>query len=213
MLVTREADYAIRCVFEVARNGRISAAEVARLQGISPTFLGKIVQSLARAGILATRRGVGGGITLAVPIDAISLLQVIEAVEGPLCVNDCLRDPSVCLRAPECPAYPYFCQAQASLRAILDVDFATLLAAGRPSIPFVVTNGDTLAIVDGEAAVRANGQAARSNGRTARVYGHAAHGVSPVDGDARVMEGDDPSGGAACTVEPGVEEPREGADA
>lgn len=212
MLVTREADYAIRCVLEVARHGRISAAEVARLQDISPTFLGKIVQSLARAGILATRRGVGGGITLAVPIEAISLLRVIEAVEGPLCVNDCLRDPPMCLRIAECPAYSYLCRAQESLRAILDVDFATLLATGPPSIPFVVTNGDTLAVVDGEAAIRANGQAARGIGRAARVYGHAAHGVNPVDDGARVPEGDDPSAGAACTAQAKVDDPREGGE-
>ncbi len=81
MLVTREADYAVRCVVEVARAGRTSAAQVARVQGISPTFLGKIVQSLARAGILATRRGVGGGISLARAVEDITLLQVIEAVD------------------------------------------------------------------------------------------------------------------------------------
>uniref|UniRef100_A0A831XQJ3 NADH-quinone oxidoreductase subunit L n=1 Tax=Thermus islandicus TaxID=540988 RepID=A0A831XQJ3_9DEIN len=89
VLVTREADYAIRCVLEVARHGRISAARVAALQGISPTFLGKIVRSLARAGILATRRGVGGGIALAVPAGSITVLHVIEALEGPL------RNPSL----------------------------------------------------------------------------------------------------------------------
>lgn len=127
MLVTREADYAIRCVIEVARHGRISAAQVAALQGISPTFLGKIVQSLAKAGILATRRGVGGGIALAQPVEAITLLQVIEAVEGPLVLNDCLTNPPQCGHIDVCPAYSYLCEAQDNMRGILDVSFAEVI--------------------------------------------------------------------------------------
>ena len=127
MLVTREADYAVRCVVEVARTGRTSAAQVARVQGISPTFLGKIVQSLAKAGILATRRGVGGGISLAKPAEEFTLLQVIEAVEGPLCINDCLQSPSQCGHVSSCPAYPYLWEAQARLRETLDVSFAELV--------------------------------------------------------------------------------------
>ena len=128
MLVTREADYAIRCVIEVARHGRISAAQVAGLQGISPTFLGKIVQSLAKAGVLATRRGVGGGISLALPVEQITLLQVIEAVEGPLCINDCLTNPPQCQHLDTCPAYPFLSEAQGNLRQILDVSFAEVIA-------------------------------------------------------------------------------------
>jgi len=127
VLVTREADYAIRCVVEVARTGRTSAAQVARVQGISPTFLGKIVQSLAKAGILATRRGVGGGIALAKPVEDLTLLEVIEAVEGPLCINECLQTPTQCGLVQDCPAFPYLCEAQARLRETLDVSFALLV--------------------------------------------------------------------------------------
>jgi Rrf2 family protein len=128
VLVTREADYAVRCVVEVARSGRTSAAQVARVQGISPTFLGKIVQSLAKAGILATRRGVGGGISLAKPVDDFTLLEVIEAIEGPLWINECLRSTDRCPHVDTCPAYPYLCEAQARLREALDVTFAEMMA-------------------------------------------------------------------------------------
>ena len=130
MLVTREADYAFRCVLEVARAGRISAAEVARREDISLTFLGKIVQSLARAGILATRRGVGGGMSLAVPPESITLLQVIEAVEGPLLVNSCLTNPPQCDRIATCAAYPFLCKAQAVLREALSATVGELLEHG-----------------------------------------------------------------------------------
>jgi Rrf2 family protein len=159
VLVTREADYAVRCVVEVARSGRTSAAQVAREQGISPTFLGKIVQSLAKAGILATRRGVGGGISLAKPIEDLTLLQVIEAIEGPLWINECLRSPGRCAQEATCPAYPYLCEAQARLREALDVTFAVLLA--EPETPTTLAP----AFVPPDEALGD----ARGNGRRVRV--------------------------------------------
>jgi Rrf2 family protein len=128
MLVTREADYAIRCVLEVARHGRVSAAQVARTRSISRTFLGKIVQTLAKAGIVSTRRGVGGGISLAVAPEDVTLLQIIEAIEGPLVLNECLLPQPECAHIAICPAYPYLCEAQGSLRRILDVSVAEMLA-------------------------------------------------------------------------------------
>ena len=127
MLVTREGDYAVRCVLEVARSGRTSAAEVASRQGISSPFLGKIVQELAKAGILATRRGVGGGIALARPSDTITLLEIVQAVEGPLRVNTCLATPPECDRVDECPAYPIWCRVQLALNGLLSVSVREVL--------------------------------------------------------------------------------------
>jgi Rrf2 family protein len=135
MLVTREADYAIRCVLEVARHGRVSAAKVAEIQGISPTFLGKIVQSLARAGILSTRRGVGGGVSLAQPLESITVLRVIEAVEGPLCLNECVADPPRCPQIDTCPVFPFLERAQATLKEVLTVTLAELATVRAPASP------------------------------------------------------------------------------
>lgn len=160
MLVTREADYAIRCVLEVARAGHTNATRVALAQGISPTFLGKIVQSLAKAGILATRRGVGGGITLAKPPERFTLLDVIEAVEGRLAIIECLRSPEGCPHAGECPAFPYLELAQERLRDALDVPFADLL---RPP-GAVPASSDELAV--GLELGGGNGQRARRRIRT-----------------------------------------------
>lgn len=145
MLVTREADYALRCVLEVAQLGRTSAAAVARVQGISPSFLGKIVQSLARSGILVTKRGVGGGIALARSPEDITLLQVIEAVGGPLVINECLQSPANCGQVQDCPAYPYLCEAQDRLRETLDVSLAKLLdglTGDRVTEPMIVRPRD-----------------------------------------------------------------------
>lgn len=128
--LTREADYAVLCVLEVSRNGRMSAAEVARRQNISAAFLGKIVGSLARAGILTTRRGVGGGIALARTPDALTLLEVVEAVQGPLAINQCLTHPGSCDRVSDCYVAPIWHKAQDDLRAALNVSIADVIADG-----------------------------------------------------------------------------------
>jgi Rrf2 family protein len=130
MQLTREADYAVLCVLEVSRNGRMSAAEVARRQNISSAFLGKIVGSLARAGILTTRRGVGGGIALARTPDALTLLEVVEAVQGPLAINQCLTHPESCDRVSNCYVAPIWHKAQDDLRAALSVSIADVIANG-----------------------------------------------------------------------------------
>jgi Rrf2 family protein len=170
VLLTREADYAVRCVLEVARAGHISASQVAAIQGISPTFLGKIVQVLGRAGILSTRRGVGGGIALAVPPEDITLLQVIEAVEGPLVLNDCLASPPQCSMLDSCPAYPHLCRAQNALRDALDVSFDRLLTERDAAAPSADGNGRSSAVAaEAFATFATDGRAERTPaGRAAR---------------------------------------------
>jgi Rrf2 family protein len=166
VLVTREADYAIRCVLEVARQGRVSAARVAELQGISPTFLGKIVQSLARAGVVATRRGVGGGVSLAVAPEEISLLWIIEAVEGPLSLNECLTATPSCLQMDSCPAYPFLCHAQEALRSVLDVSVAEMLRMRPRSV--AVPDAGTVPVLttpSGNGAVRRAAPGCRGRNR------------------------------------------------
>lgn len=130
MQLTREADYAVLCVLEVARFGRMSAAEVARRQDISAAFLGKIVGSLARAGILTTRRGVGGGISLARTPDSLTLLEVVEAVQGPLAINQCLAHPGACDRQIDCYVAPIWHKAQSELRDALSVSIADVISRG-----------------------------------------------------------------------------------
>ncbi|MBI4730007.1 MAG: Rrf2 family transcriptional regulator [Acidobacteria bacterium] len=127
MRLTKEADYAVRCVLDVAGNGWTDTGRVAHRQNVPASFLGKIVQSLARAGILTTRRGVGGGVRLARPADSVTLLEIVEAVQGPLTVNACGAGPEACECTPDCPAYPVFLRAQKALRDVLCVPVGNLL--------------------------------------------------------------------------------------
>ncbi|GEM_PF-5167265 len=76
---------------------------------------------------MATRRGVGGGLFLGPPIQTLTLLQVIEAVEGPLELTACCCDEPACPNWPGCAAAPVMRRAQERLRRALDVSLLELL--------------------------------------------------------------------------------------
>src|SRR5438046_10682371 len=99
MQVTRQADYAVRAVLYLAQQKpgqRVSTAQVSRAQRIPLTFLAKIVAQLGPAGVLGTTRGAHGGIRLARPAESISLLEVVEVIDGPLALNACVVNPEAC---------------------------------------------------------------------------------------------------------------------
>jgi Rrf2 family protein len=82
---TAKADYAVRAAVELAAAGDMVTAEhIAQATGIPHNFLENILGDLRRAGLVESRRGQAGGYLLAKPADAISIADVIRAVEGPL---------------------------------------------------------------------------------------------------------------------------------
>lgn len=121
MKISRETDYAIRCLLFMARNpGMVfSVGEISGPQAIPPSFLAKILQKLARAGITSSTRGAGGGFRLAASPDGISLLSVIEALEGPLAVNDCLVDGKACLPSARCSAHAAWKEIRVEIAGIM----------------------------------------------------------------------------------------------
>ncbi len=96
MQITRQADYAIRAVRYLAKQGpnqRAATSTVAQEMKIPPSFLAKIISQLSIAGLLHTSRGARGGVTLARDAKDISLLDVVEAIDGPILLNECVGDP------------------------------------------------------------------------------------------------------------------------
>jgi len=85
------------------REARIK--EIARRQDLSPSYVGRISQRLAKTGILENRRGRLGCLGLACSPDQITLLDVIEAVDGPIKMDRCLLAPDECGRESFCPVY------------------------------------------------------------------------------------------------------------
>ena len=118
MQITRQADYAVRAVLYLAQldpGGRASTSQIAHEQHIPPTFLAKIVSQLSAAGILHATRGAHGGVTLARPADDISLLEIVEVIDGPMLLNECVSDPSMCPMGDNCTVHEVWCMAQADL--------------------------------------------------------------------------------------------------
>jgi Rrf2 family protein len=140
MQITRQADYAVRAVLYLAQlkpGQRVSTAEVSREQHIPLTFLAKIVAQLGPAGVLRTTRGAHGGISLARPAETLSLLEVVEAIDGPLALNACVLNPEACELADRCPVRVVWCEAQADLaQRLARTNFGQLaLQVQRPAGP------------------------------------------------------------------------------
>ena len=118
MQITRQADYAVRAMTYLAQLGpdqRAATGQIAQEKSIPPSFLAKIVSQLSVAGLLQTSRGAHGGVSLAKPPDAISLLDVVEAIDGPILLNDCVSEMSNCTFLDDCPLKVVWCDAQKML--------------------------------------------------------------------------------------------------
>lgn len=130
MQITRQADYAVRAVLHLAQTkqgGRTATSTVAKEQRIPPSFLAKIISQLSVAGLLHTSRGARGGVTLAREPKDITVLEVVEAIDGPIQLNECVSQ-GVCSFDDHCAVRSVWCEAQEALVARLGkTDFAQLL--------------------------------------------------------------------------------------
>ena len=108
MYVTRKADYAIRCVLHLSRQPEAlsSVEDISKAMLVPKTFLAKILQSLMKAGIVSSTRGVKGGFRLAKSPKDITLLEVIEAIQGPSASNVCAIDKKMCRLSSRCTVHP-----------------------------------------------------------------------------------------------------------
>ncbi len=122
MQITRQADYAVRAVLHLAKlgpNQYAATSRIAQEERIPPSFLAKIVSQLSVAGLVHTSRGARGGVSLARPPEQISLLEVVEAIDGPITLNECVADAAGCVFGYRCPLRSVWCEAQSELVARL----------------------------------------------------------------------------------------------
>lgn len=123
MQLTRAADYAIRVMIHLAGlppETRASRAELAQAAECPEQFLSKVLQGLTRAGLILSHRGNTGGFELPRVHRAATLLEVIEAIEGPIRLNLCLNSERSCTRQSWCPAHPVWADAQAAVAKVLN---------------------------------------------------------------------------------------------
>ncbi len=121
MQLTRAADYAVRVMVHLATLPSEKRAFLPALAVVTATpesFLSKVMQALARAGLISSRRGKAGGFSILPRGREATMREVIEAIDGPIRLNVCLNGGIDCERKSWCPAHPVWARAQ---RAMIDV--------------------------------------------------------------------------------------------
>lgn len=122
MQITRQSEYAIRTMLELAREPQgeyVSTRVISEKQDIPEDFLKKTLKLLVLAGLVTTQRGAGGGITLARHPGEITLADIITAVEGNIALNVCLVPGYKCPNQPGCPVSHSLARAQQAMLAEL----------------------------------------------------------------------------------------------
>ncbi|MBP6580527.1 MAG: RrF2 family transcriptional regulator [Sphingomonadales bacterium] len=135
MRLSNMADYAVVVMGAAARHCggvRTSATALSEETGIALPTVQKLVSILTKGGLLRSVRGAGGGIQLSRPAAAITLADIIEAVEGPIAMTSCVNATSCnCVIEPDCNVKPHWTAVNQAIRgALADVSLSSL-AAGR----------------------------------------------------------------------------------
>jgi Rrf2 family transcriptional regulator, cysteine metabolism repressor len=138
MWVSTKAQYGMRALVEVALSGErpTSLKTVADRQGLSQQYLEQIFAVLRRAGFVESVRGAHGGYRVALPLDQVIALDVVEALEGSLSPVACLDDESACERTGHCSTEPLW----------RDVDMAVRRVLGSATLADLVRRRDLLQI-------------------------------------------------------------------
>ncbi|MGV8026099.1 MAG: RrF2 family transcriptional regulator [Anaerolineaceae bacterium] len=118
MQITRQADYAVRTIIYLSRlemDEKAPTSIIAEKQQIPSSFLAKIISQLSVAGLIHTSRGAHGGVSLAKNPNEISVLDVVEAIDGPVMLNECTQNPGICIFTKDCPMHVIWCDTRKEL--------------------------------------------------------------------------------------------------
>jgi len=122
MQITRATDYAVRIMVYLAmqpHERKVPLSELADAGEAPESFASKVLQRLALCGLVNSSRGRRGGFQLARRAETTSLLQVVEAMEGPLQINLCLSGEQTCDRKSWCAVHPIWARAQQAMLSVL----------------------------------------------------------------------------------------------
>jgi len=137
------ADYAVVIMAAASRHcggARVSATQLAEETGVPAPTVQKLVSRLTAAGLLRSSRGVGGGLKLARPAAAITLADIIEAVEGPIALTACVEHGRHdCTLESACMVRPHWPLINETLRGALAQVSLTRLAEVAQRAPETVS--------------------------------------------------------------------------
>lgn len=135
--LSKLADYGIVIMTHLARPGgaQASAQEIAQATRIPQPMAQKILKVLARGGLLRSQRGAKGGYELARAARLVTVAQIIEALDGPIAITDCVDGaPGDCLIESLCPARINWTKINGAIRdALEEVTLAEMVEAGQPA--------------------------------------------------------------------------------
>lgn len=153
MMLTKAGEYAVRCMVYLAGKGGLDVVPrkgIAEAMDIPGPFLAKIAQDLSRAGLIQVVQGARGGYRLLKPADQITLLDVIEAVEGEIFLNECLFRPESCGRSRHCKVHRVWQKAREGLRRTLaGATLDQLHTLEDPAVP-PFRGGDPISDIDSQ---------------------------------------------------------------
>jgi len=138
MELTRKGEYAIRGIVYLAARPMDQVcllSEIATAVDVPQTFLAKIFQQFSKMGLVRSYRGTGGGFLLGRPPEKITLLEVVEAVEGPIIPNRCVMGDGECDRSHSCKVHPVWVSVQNQVRDILNGFTLKDLRDNGPDLP------------------------------------------------------------------------------
>ncbi len=138
MHITQESDYALRIIFCLARSQkRMDARSISEEMSVSLRFALKILGKLVGSGLVASFKGNRGGYDLARPADQITMLDVINAVEGPYQLSRCLDECGGCNRGASgvCAFQKVFRRVSDQVnRELSSVNFAQIVADSQENL-------------------------------------------------------------------------------
>lgn len=122
MQLSTKSRYGLRAVLHIARRGGTISAkrkDIADQEGISSSYLENILLVLRNHKIVETVRGVKGGYMLSGPPSRISVYDIVNALEGPLAIVECVEKPGCCERTPTCISRLVWCELAENIHATL----------------------------------------------------------------------------------------------
>ncbi len=122
MKLSTKGRYGVRLMIDLAAHygeGPILLREIAKREEISEKYLSNLVNPLKATGLVEATRGVHGGYVLGKAPTEITMKEIVEVLEGPLCLVECVEKPSVCDRSARCIAHDLWREAADEMTQVL----------------------------------------------------------------------------------------------
>jgi Rrf2 family protein len=123
MKLSTRGRYGARLMLDLALHygeGPVLLKDIANRQGISEKYLWQLINPLKTMGLIGSTRGAHGGYVLARPPEEITLKEIVQVLEGSLCLVDCVENPGVCDRSQTCTSRDIWTEASNQISQILE---------------------------------------------------------------------------------------------